>query len=94
MISQMINGAPKAVVIAFKGNVLAMPGSWLMVSQASKITTPKLAAAGKSNAWFWVRKSSLARCGTAMPIKAMGPQKAVMLPVSMPVLTIITQRNR
>ena len=93
MISQMIKGAPKAVVTALMGRLVANPGNWAMVSQANRTNMPKRAVAGNNILWSLVLNNNLPKCGTAIPIKAMGPQNAVIPPVSIPVLTIMIHRN-
>ena len=49
---------------------------------ASASRAPHSEAAGKSTRWFVVRKSMKAKCGTAMPMNATGPQYAVAAPAS------------
>ena len=52
-----------------------------MVSQINITIAPKRRTAGINVLWFAVLKIILAMCGTASPINAIGPAKAVITPV-------------
>ena len=75
-------GAPNSDVIAFIGNVYSLEGNWAILSQISIMIAPLMATAGTNILWLEVLKSSLVKCGTAKPIKAIGPEKAVITPVN------------
>jgi hypothetical protein len=63
-------GTPTRLKIAFKGTIVNSPA-------ARQRVTPHKAEPGKSNRWFPVLNNINAKCGTAIPTKATGPQKAV-----------------
>ena len=75
-------GAPNNEVIALIGKVYSLVGNWAMLSQISIMMAPLMATAGTNILWLEVQKSSLVKCGTANPIKAIGPEKAVITPVN------------
>ena len=75
-------GAPNKEVIAFMGKVYSLVGNWAILSQISIIIAPLMATAGNNILWLEVLKSSFVKCGTAKPIKAIGPEKAVITPVN------------
>ena len=75
-------GAPNNEVIAFMGKVYSLFGNCAILSQISIIIEPLIATAGNKILWFDVLKSSLVKCGTANPIKAIGPENAVITPVN------------
>ena len=88
MMSQMTKGAPISEVTAFIGSTL-LPKSPLEIrSQKIRIIAPMTQTAGISTLWSLVPKRILERCGTAIPMKAIGPQKAVMTPVRRAVMPI------
>ena len=58
------------------------------------MAAPVRRVAGISERWFSVPSSILAIWGTANPIKAIGPQKAVVMAVRMPVTTNSQLRTR
>ena len=75
-------GAPNKEVIALMGRVYSLVGNWAILSQISIIMAPLMATAGTNILWLEVLKSSFVKCGTARPIKAIGPEKAVITPVN------------
>ena len=80
--SQIITGAPINDVIALIGRLLLAIGKWASVSQKSITIAPVIAVAGNNILCNDVLNSSLLICGIAKPIKAIGPTKEVILPVS------------
>lgn len=50
--------------------------------------------AGTNVKWLLVLNNKRAKCGTTIPTKPMGPQKAVTAPASIPAITIIMRRKR
>lgn len=84
-----MTGTPKIEVIAFIGRVILRPGNCEIISLKSIVTEPIKIVAGRSIICDDVLNIILERCGTATPIKAIGPQKAVTLPAIMLVLTKI-----
>lgn len=78
----MITGAPNKEVIAFIGRVNWLFGNCAIQSQSTKIIAPNKETAGINTLWLEVLNINLVTCGTAMPINAMGPQKAVITPVN------------
>ena len=80
--NQITTGAPNNEVIAFIGKVYSKVGNWAILSQINNTIAPVIAVAGINILWLEVVKINLAICGTANPIKAIGPEKAVMTPVS------------
>ena len=60
-----------------------------MISQIKIRAAPIKMDAGISILWTELLKIPRAICGTAIPTKAMGPVKAVMLPANMPVAITI-----
>jgi hypothetical protein len=75
-------GAPNKEVIALMGRVYSLVGNWAMLSQINIIMAPLMATAGTNILWSEVLKNSFVKCGTARPIKAIGPEKAVITPVN------------
>ncbi len=80
-------GAPNKEVIALIGRVYSLFGSWAILSQINMIMAPEIATAGSNVLWFEVLNTNLVKCGTANPTKAIGPEKAVITPVSKLVAT-------
>src|SRR6218665_639763 len=89
-ISQITIGAPIIEVIALMGKVNSKPGICENVSQINIIVAPIKSVPANKILWLLVRNNNFPRCGTANPIKAIGPAKAVMLPASMLVANMIT----
>ncbi len=79
-------------VTEFIGITLREPGNWETRSLSSMMIPPAIIVPGIRMPWSDVLKSILAIWGTAMPIKPIGPQKAVTLPARMLVPGNITQR--
>ena len=71
------------------GNVYSDVGTCAIISQINNTIAPVIAVAGINILWFEVVKISLAICGTANPINAIGPEKAVITPVNKLVITKI-----
>ena len=80
-------GAPNKEVIALIGNVNSLVGNCAMLSQISNTIPPMIAEAGTNILWLDVENNIFEICGTAKPIKAIGPEKAVMTPVNKLVIT-------
>ena len=78
----MIIGAPNNDVMALMGKVNSLVGNWAIPSQINIIMAPPMATAGIKILWLEVLNNNLVKCGTANPINAMGPENAVMTPVS------------
>ena len=64
------------------------------MSPTSIITTPESMVAGSNTRWSAERNSIRAMCGTAMPTKPIGPQKAVIVPAKSVVAVSTTVRVR
>lgn len=72
-ITQITTGAPKIDVTTLMGNICSLPGIWAITSQKSKTRLPVKNTDGINLLWSLVEKTALVRCGTAIPIKAIGP---------------------
>lgn len=86
---QITTGEPTNAVMTLIGNTDWLPGNWAIISHSSISEVPTRQQQGMRIRWSEEWNSDLARCGTAIPIKPIGPQKAVILPVSKQVLLII-----
>ena len=71
------------------GNVYSRVGNCAIISQINNTIAPVIAVAGINILWFEVVKINFAICGTANPIKANGPENAVITPVNKLVITKI-----
>ena len=60
----------------------------------SNIATPESMVAGRSMRWSAERNNIFAMCGTAMPMKPIGPQNAVTVPAKRVVEMSIRLRER
>ena len=80
-----MTGAPIKGVTAFNGITPISPGRLQKILHNKAIPDPHMSVPGKSMRWFVVLKNILEICGTARPIKATGPQKAVTTAVRIPV---------
>ena len=80
-------GAPMTGVTAFNGMMPFSPGNTQIRLHNKATVLPVRIVIGNRELWFSVPKISHATWGTAKPIKAMGPQKAVVIAVSKPVIT-------
>ena len=89
-INQMTKGAPKSDVMAFIGRVDSDPGNCAIKSKARSKIAPSKMTMGVKNKWLEVLNSILPICGTAKPMKAIGPQNAVMVPANKLVLIMIS----
>ena len=78
----MTTGAPNKDVIAFIGSVNSLFGSCAILSQINKMIPPSNETAGINILWLEVLKINFVMWGTANPIKAIGPQKAVITTVN------------
>ena len=87
--NHITTGAPKILVIALIGSTFIEPGSWAIVSQINIKIAPQQSTAGIKILWSVVWNSCRVKCGTANPIKAMGPAKAVIHPAKRPAAMII-----
>ena len=67
--------------MAFMGSIYSLFGNCEILSQISIMMAPFIATAGIKVLWFEVVNNNFAMCGTAKPINAIGPAKAVMTPV-------------
>ena len=90
----MTNGAPKSEVIALIGRMASEPGSCAIISKIKSKAAPSRMTMGVSSRWLAVLKSILPMCGTANPIKAIGPQNAVTVPANRLVLIMIKVLDR
>ena len=68
--------------MALIGKVNSLVGNCAIESQISKTIPPINAEAGINILWFDVENIIFAICGTAKPIKAIGPENAVITPVN------------
>lgn len=80
----MITGAPNIGVTAFNGRTPVAPGSTLTILQTRATAPPINIVVGNNDLWLDVPKSKRVICGTANPIKAMGPQYAQVIAVKSP----------
>ena len=87
-------GAPNSGVTAFSGRIVFEPGIIIRILHNSAMIAPAKIVTGSSILWLDVPNISRATCGTASPIKEMGPQKAVVVAVSKPVQKRIQMRVR
>lgn len=72
-------------VTAFRGMIPNSPGKMQSRLQVRATALPVRMVMGMRELWFDVPENSRAMCGTASPMNAMGPQKAVVAAVRMPV---------
>ena len=70
----MITGAPKIGVIAFKGMTPENIGNTLIRLHNRAMNEPIRIVQGRRDLWSEVPNINRAMCGTANPIKEMGPQ--------------------
>ena len=69
-----------SAVTALRGSTEPEPGSCAAKSASMAVEAPSTAQAGVSSLWSELLRRARATWGMAMPIKAMGPQKAVTAP--------------
>ena len=81
-------------VTACSGILLASPGKMQIRLQRRATAPPLRMVTGSSEWWLDVPSSMRATWGTARPMKATGPQKAVVMAVSRPVTTSSQLRTR
>ena len=81
----IITGAPIMGVTAFSGIMLPSGGNTQIRLHSRATAEPMSAVHGISNAWLSVFRSIRVICGTVSPIKATGPQYAVVTAACMPV---------
>ena len=81
-------------VTAFRGSVTLLPGTRAIRSAIIAIVAPARQTAGINVRWSDVFRTLRAKCGTAMPRKAIGPQKAVVTPASSEALDRIQNRAK
>ena len=81
----MMTGAPRNGVTALRGMTPLSPGRMHTRLANMAVAAPVRMVAGKRFLWFSVPRIRRAMCGTANPIKATGPQKAVVMAASRPV---------
>ena len=89
----MIIGAPNSAVTALIGSVPGSPGSWEIRSHTSIIIDPQQMEPNNTIRWFDVLNMPLAMCGVVIPIKAIGPVKAVVVPASSAVNKMTKMRS-
>lgn len=80
-------GTPITGVIAFIGIIPIEVGNTLISVHKRAITVPLNIVIGIRALWFDELSNSLAICGTTSPRKPIGPQKAVVTAVRMPVMS-------
>jgi hypothetical protein len=90
--NQTTKGAPINEVILFSGIWITSSKNKIIQSQKSKKTLPINALEMSKMVWFVVLNQIFTRLGTAKPTNEIGPQKAVVTPVKIAVLMIITNR--
>ena len=89
-----MTGAPSMGVTAFNGSILLVPGITISILHNRAIQEPASIVTGTSILWLDEPSISLAICGTASPMKEIGPQKAVVVAVSNPVQNRMAIRVR
>lgn len=89
----IMTGAPKTGVTALIG-ITVFCGITQIRLHNIHITAPVSIVVGNSMVWSDVFVSIRAMCGTASPTNAIGPQKAVLAAVSMPVAVSSSRRVR
>ena len=82
-------GAPKRDVTALIGSVPLNIDNWDTISQINKIVEPQRIDAGNMIFTLEVLNTPRAICGTVIPIKPIGPVKAVAVPAKTAVIIII-----
>ena len=82
MMMYMMTGAPKIGVTALSGIIPISPGMMQIKLQSKAMALPVSMVRGISELWLEVPSISRAICGTASPMKEMGPQNAVVMAVS------------
>lgn len=82
-----MTGAPIRGVTALRGMMPMLAGRLQRMLQRRAMAEPHSMVAGSKHWWFSVPSSRRAMCGVASPINETGPQKAVVMAVSMPVIT-------
>lgn len=87
-------GTPRNGVTALSGNTHPLLGSTHMKLQIKATVAPRRIVVGMINRKSSVRNNRRDRCGTAKPIKAIGPQKAVDKAAIIPVSNKIAVRKR
>lgn len=80
-------GAPINGVMALSGKMPCVPGNAQISWHNSATNEPNNMLIGSNCWWLSVDMSRRAKCGTARPINAIGPQYAVVTAVSHPVIT-------
>ena len=80
--TQSIIGAPISELTELMGRVVSDHGTCEMMSQSVSKLAPTIIHAGSTILWSLVRNIPLTICGTAIPIKAIGPVNAVAVPAS------------
>lgn len=88
-----MTGAPKTGVTAFIG-ITVFCGITQIRLHSKQMAAPVSIVVGNSIVWSDVFVSNRAMCGTASPTNDMGPQKAVLAAVSMPVAVSNSSRVR
>jgi len=89
MIIHIIIGAPNKAVTEFIGSVDCVPGNCDITSQRSITVAPHKIDIGMTTLWLLVQNNRRVRCGMVIPINAIGPVNAVLVPVSIAVIIII-----
>ena len=84
MMMYMMTGAPKIGVTALSGIIPISPGMMQIKLQSKAMALPVSMVRGISELWLEVPSISRAICGTASPMKEMGPQNAVVMAVKIP----------
>ena len=79
-ITQSIIGAPISELTELIGRVVLAHGICDIMSHKVSKLAPTIIQAGRTILWSDVRKIPLTICGTAIPIKAIGPVNAVAVP--------------
>ena len=80
-----MKGPPISAVHTLIGILKLKISAEEMISLTKAMAAPKMAFTMSINLKLTVLKSKLATFGMAMPIKAIGPQKAVAIPLKIPV---------
>lgn len=69
------------------GSVPCSPGKCANKLQNRAKSAPQRIDEGRRSLWLAVRMAKRAACGTAIPMKLIGPQREVTTAVSQPVIT-------
>ena len=81
-------------VTALSGKIPFPPGRTITMLHSNATQLPVSNVTGNNSLWLEEPSNNRAICGTANPIKEMGPQKAVAVAVRIPVQSRIKTRVR